>query len=238
MTEFEDSLWTDGQFVKNYQDDASIYLPFRKQFYKTGKLIFEMFVSDRPEIRILDLGCGDGLFVKDLLRSFNISQVMMVDGSHEMLDAAMQQIKDHRCVKFVKASFQKLLQDDPFGYQFDFIFSSLALHHINLEQKEGIYRYCYDHLKSDGYFLNYDVILPPNDRLEGLYLSMWYQWITTHPNKNRAKGLHDIPDQYKANNDNIPDKLDVQLKNLRKIGFRDVDCIFKYGIFSLFGGRK
>jgi len=238
MTKFKDSLWTDSQFVRNYQDDASIYLPFRKQFFEMGRFIFENSVSHKPEIQVLDLGCGDGLFVKELLQSFNVSQVVMVDGSDEMLDTAMKQIEEHRCVKFVKASFQKLLQDDPLECQFDFIFSSLAIHHINLEQKSGFYKYCYDHLRPGGCFINYDVVLSPTDGLEGLYLSLWHQWIVSHPDKTRARTLRGIPDQYKANSDNIPDKLDTQLERLRKTGFRDVDCFFKYGIFSLFGGCK
>jgi len=28
------------------------------------------------------------------------------------------------------------------------------------------------------------------------------------------------------------------LEMLEKCGFRDVDCFYKYGIFSLFGGAK
>lgn len=238
MTKFEDSRWTDSQFVYNYQDDAGIYLPFRKQFFETARFVFEISVSHRPEIRVLDLGCGDGLFVKELLRAFNVSQVVMVDGSDEMLDKAMRQIEDHRCVKFVRASFQKLLQDDPLECQFDFIFSSLAIHHINLAQKAEFYKYCHKHLKPGGCFINYDVVLPPTDGVESLYLSLWHQWIVSHPDKIGARALRGIPDQYKANSDNIPDKLDTQLEILRKAGFRDVDCFFKYGIFSLFGGCK
>lgn len=38
--------------------------------------------------------------------------------------------------------------------------------------------------------------------------------------------------------DNLPDTLDAQLESLEKVGFKDVDCYFKYGIFSVFGGFK
>jgi tRNA (cmo5U34)-methyltransferase len=47
-----------------------------------------------------------------------------------------------------------------------------------------------------------------------------------------------IPDKYKANPDNIPDTLESQLEVLKDIGFEDVDCYCKYGIFSMFGGSK
>ena len=57
-------------------------------------------------------------------------------------------------------------------------------------------------------------------------------------NKEMGTKLLGIPDQYKENPDNIPDTLESQLHALTAIGFQDVDCHFKYGIFSLFGGRK
>jgi tRNA (cmo5U34)-methyltransferase len=37
---------------------------------------------------------------------------------------------------------------------------------------------------------------------------------------------------------NKPDTLKNQMDTLREIGFKDVDCFYKYGIFSMFGGRK
>ena len=48
----------------------------------------------------------------------------------------------------------------------------------------------------------------------------------------------EIPQLYKDNLDNTPDTLKSQIEALEKIGFQNVDCYFKYGIFSLFGGNK
>jgi len=86
--------------------------------------------------------------------------------------------------------------------------------------------------------MHYDVVSPPTEKLEKWYLSLWRQWIKKHPAKERGKKLFGIPEQYKGNPDNIPDTLKTQLDALNKIGFKDVDCFFKYGIFSLFGGSK
>ena len=47
-----------------------------------------------------------------------------------------------------------------------------------------------------------------------------------------------IPTNYKTANENKPDTLSDQLTLLRRIGFKDVDCFYKYGIFSVFGGTK
>jgi tRNA (cmo5U34)-methyltransferase len=47
-----------------------------------------------------------------------------------------------------------------------------------------------------------------------------------------------VPQRYKANSDNVPDTLRVQLEALEKIGFRQVDCYYKFGIYVMFGGQK
>ena len=86
--------------------------------------------------------------------------------------------------------------------------------------------------------MHYDVVIPPSEKLEGCYISMWRQWIKNHPAFEKRKDLIGIPEEYKGNQDNTPDTLDSQLRIMGKIGFKDIDCYFKYGIFSLFGGFK
>ncbi|MCJ7616792.1 MAG: SAM-dependent methyltransferase, partial [Desulfobacterales bacterium] len=98
--------------------------------------------------------------------------------------------------------------------------------------------YIYDHLSLEGYFVHYDVILPPTKALEKWYLSLWKQWIKEHPNYSNREKLLGITEQYRGNPDNTPDTLKSQMEALETVGFQNVDCFLKYGIFSLFGGSK
>lgn len=94
--------------------------------------------------------------------------------------------------------------------------------------------------KVDGYFLNIDVVLAFSDALEQWYLLLWRQWIDERKSFLGIDGSHydDIARRYKDNTDNKPDTLDVQLNALQTIGFKDVDCFYKYGIFTMYGGKK
>jgi hypothetical protein len=47
-----------------------------------------------------------------------------------------------------------------------------------------------------------------------------------------------LPDVYRLKAENKPSGLLEQLAALQAVGFRDVDCHFKHGIFALFGGTK
>lgn len=155
-----------------------------------------------------------------------------------MLAAAQERLGSRENVNYTRASFQSLLAKDPLNETYDFIYSSLAIHHLPFEEKKSLYAYIYDHLSTGGFFLHYDVVTPPSEGLETSYMAMWRQWIEKHPGIENRSDLMGIPDAYKDNQDNIPDTLDSQLRALEDLGFKHVDCYFKYGLFSLFGGGK
>ena len=238
MAQFDESRWAEKDFSQNYRDDANIFLPFRSRFIDTAKTLYEEYISRNTNASVLDLGCGDGLFIQELLKSFAPAKVRLVDGSNEMLDAARERLAEHANLIYSKASFQELLTNDPLDELFDFIYSSLAIHHLPFEEKESLYTYIYNHLSIGGCFVHYDVVVPPSEKLERCYMSLWREWISKHPAIDEHRDLTGIPEEYEGNQDNIPDRLDSQLRALEAIGFKDVDCYFKYGMFSLFGGFK
>ncbi|SPD73433.1 SAM-dependent methyltransferase, type 12 [uncultured Desulfobacterium sp.] len=238
MSNFEESRWADKDFSQGYRDDADIILPFRVQFIEISISLYEHFISQNPQAKVMDLGCGDGLFIQELTKSSKPLKITLVDGSAEMLAAAKRRLSGQDGTCFIKASFQQLLANDLLDENFDFIYSSLAMHHLTFDEKKKVYAYIYEHLIPDGWFIHYDVALPPSDNLEKWYLSLWRKWIKRHSSKERQEQLLTVPDQYKDNPDNVPDTLGSQLKILKDVGFINVDCFYKYGLFSLFGGSK
>ena len=238
MPKFQKSRWANSEFSQNYRDDADIFLPFRSRFIEVSKSLYEHFISRNSKAKVLDLGCGDGLFIQELSRTFRPAKVTLVDGSEEMIEAAQKRLSGQTDKYYIQASFQQLLADDPVGGNFDFIYSSLAIHHLSFDEKKRLYAYIYDHLSQGGWFVHYDVVLSPSNELEKWYLSCWREWINKHPAKERREQLLGIPNQYKGNPDNLPDSLESQLNVLKEIGFCNIDCFYKYGIFSLFGGSK
>jgi len=238
MSKFEKSRWADSDFSQNYRNEADIYLPFRHLFIQVAKSLYDYFIDSDIEAKILDLGCGDGLFIRDLLKSATSAKVTLVDGSFEMLEAAKKRLGNNPNISFIESSFQDMLAGRSLPEGFDFIHSSLAIHHLTFNEKKELFAYIHELLSPDGCFINYDVVVPPSEKIEKWYLAIWKQWIEEHPDKEASKALLNIPEQYKDNPDNTPDTLKSQLEILEEIGFNDVDCYFKHGIFSLFGGFK
>ncbi|MCB2184636.1 MAG: hypothetical protein KQH63_21645 [Desulfobulbaceae bacterium] len=133
---------------------------------------------------------------------------------------------------------QDLLAGKSLTEEFDFIYPSLAIHHLPLQEKKELYVAIYKLLRQGGCFVHYDVVAPSSAINEKWYLSQWKQWIEQHSDAEKRQKLLGIPEQYKGNPDNIPDTLESQLEILNETGFKEVDRYFKYGIFSLFGGFK
>ena len=123
---------------------------------------------------------------------------------------------------------------------FDFVVSSLAIHHLTMKQKKGLFRLIYSHLKEGGYFMNIDVLLAPTSALDGWYIKLWQEWIDEQKTLHgiESEYFDDVVRRYKDNTDNKPDTLEEQLNALRQIGFKEVDCYYKYGVFAIYGGRR
>ena len=240
MTEFNKAKWANAEFSQEYRDNADIYIVERRRLLEILKSFYRHFLSGKGAKRILDLGCGDGIITQELFKVDNSILATLVDGSEDMLNSAKERLKEFKNINYILASFQEILEKEILHQNFDFIVSSLAIHHLTMNEKTSLFKEVYDHLHPEGYFLNIDVVLSPDENLEKWYLLLWKEWIDERKKSSGIEGDHfdDIIDRYKNNKDNKPDTLKDQLKALKDIGFHDVDCSYKYGIFTMYGGRK
>ncbi|MEW6419070.1 MAG: methyltransferase domain-containing protein [Nitrospirota bacterium] len=240
MTEFNKSEWAKAEFAREYRDNADVYIVERRRSLEILRSFYRHFLGINNRKKVLDLGCGDGIVSHELFKIDNSISATLIDGSKDMLDKAKERLKGFKDIHFIKASFQETINEDILQQDFNFIVSSLAIHHLTMDEKISLFKNIYSHLHTDGYFLNIDVILAPTEALEQWYLSLWEEWIDERKASLGIEGDHynDIVCRYKDNKDNKPDTLDDQLNALKVIGFRDVDCFYKYGIFSMYGGRK
>ncbi len=153
---------------------------------------------------------------------------------------AKERLAGFRDIRFIKASFQELLSADIQLPDFGFTVSSLAIHHLTMSEKKSFFNYIYSRLDKGGYFVNIDVILSPTEALEGWYLKLWQEWIIEKKTVLELEGDYSyiIRNYQESNHYNKLDTLTDQLNALREAGFKDVDCFYKYGVFSMYGGKK
>src|SRR4030067_2512596 len=219
MTEFNKSQWAKPKFTQEYRDSADVYIVERRRLFEILKSFYRHFIGNKPNNNVLDLGCGDGIVTNELLKIDNSIVATLIDGSEDMLNKAKDRMKDSENIRFIKASFQEILNKQISLQRYDFIVSSIAIHHLTMKEKKALFRTIYSHLNVRGYFLNIDVILAPSDALEQWYLSLWRKWIAERKTILGIEGnsYDDIIQRYKDNRDNKPDTLDKQLKALKCI---------------------
>ncbi len=119
-------------------------------------------------------------------------------------------------------------------------FSSMAIHHLTTEEKKQLFKRINSLLLPGGFFVNIEVVLPPTELIDEWYMKLWEEWMDE---KKTSLGIEFEPSgiviaRYRDLEENKPDTLESQLSALRDIGFRSVDCFYKYGIFTVYGGKK
>ncbi len=243
MTDTENRWLSEGgrALIDFYLDQSDEYLIERARALQLLSTLCEYRFGNRPGLRLLDLGCGNGIVSRVLLDRFPDHSVDLLDGSTVMLEEARKNLAGKGCT-FIHRTFEDLLSLPPDEQRYDFIYSSMAIHHLAHLDKVKLYARCYASLAFGGLFLNYDVVKPPSERSEAWAFQLWRDWA----NENLARqgrtaeiGKHDrLPEVYQLKAENKPSGLFEQLSALEAVGFRDVDCYFKYGIFALFGGTK
>jgi tRNA (cmo5U34)-methyltransferase len=240
MTEFTKTRWADNEFAREYRDNADIFIVERQRMIGIMTSFYRYFISGNDKTALLDLGCGDGILTQSILEIDGNVSATLIDASDDMLVKAKEGLRDYKDIAFIRASFQEVMAADIIRSSFDFIVSSLAIHHLTTNEKREFFNKIHSHLHAGGYFLNIDVILPPTDTLEQWYLQLWNEWMEE---RKKLFGIDrdlfsDVTRRYKAYDENKPDTLDSQLNALRDIGFCEVDCFYKYGVFAVYGGKR
>ena len=124
--------------------------------------------------------------------------------------------------------------------KYDLIFSSMAIHHLEHFEKNRLFSKIFLALKFEGLFINIDVVKPVSKKVEEYQFSMWQNSILEQLNNNfdEFKKHQNLPSVYKNKTENKPSTLISQLNMLENIGFEDVDCHYKNGIFAMYSGVK
>lgn len=239
MSDYSATQWVQADNTKAYCDTAEFFIQERRTMIQVMASLYRYFFRSSDHIRILDLGCGDGILGETLLGIDPEIDLVCVDGSSHMLKAARQKLAGYQNTDFYQKTFKELIEQPPQWKPFSLIVSSLAIHHLVFYEKEALFRRLYSLLESDGFFLNIDVILPDHMLYEDWYYKMWREWIANHGmDLSEGESYIHIPEKARKNTENHFDKLPAQLDALRDAGYSHVECYYKYGLFSVYGGRR
>lgn len=236
MAKFEESRWGETEYAQEYQDHSQHFLPERNTHFEILASFYQHFVQKK---RVLDLGCGDGIISERLLLIDPHIQLVAVDGSEEMLSAAKKRLDVYDVENFIKMPFEDIIEGKVNLGTFDFIVSCFAIHHLEKLQRRGLFEKILNMLAPNAYFLNIDIVLPTTEPLENWYYDLWREWIQNHEaRENLSESFSHIPDEARVRPENFYDTLESQLEDLQIVGFEEVACHYRHGLFGIYSGRK
>ena len=176
-------------------------------------------------ISFADLGAGTGLFSAMVLARYRQARATLFDTSKNMLEIARRRfVHESERVQLVR----ERLEDFRDTQQFDLVVSSLAIHHLQDQDKRVLFSRIHTCLAAGGAFINVDQIrgVGPFDAL------YWRTW----KNRIRQNGAPEdkIQDSIRRRREVDRDSTLVeQLKWLEDAGFR-TDCVYKHYFVGVF----
>jgi len=236
------SQWQTEELAKAFLQGIRGAIPGADlQMEVMGKIVAQW----KPQpLALLDVGCGDGLLGRLLLKKFPAAQVTFTDFSEPMLAAVRDKLGDPSRATIFQADFSKSswLKTVAEKGPFDVVVSGFAIHHQPNYRKKKIYAGIHEILTPGGVFLNLEHVASVSDSVEKLFDDLFIDHLlrfhrVAKPDTTRQEieaTYYYRPDK----KENILAPIEVQCAWLRQIGFQDVDCFFKIFELALFGGRK
>lgn len=241
----EDSMnfaeW-DEQSSKLFMDFGRYFVPEREEQIR---IICDLIPPLEEPFHIIELCCGEGLLAGALMERFPQAIVHGFDGSEEMLAASQRRLSQYGG-RFAPARFDLHERDwrEP-AWPVRAVVSSLAIHHLDAEEKQRLYADVYRMLSAGGALLIADLILPANEAGARVAARMWDEDV-----RRRALELDGNTDAFdyfrreKWNYYEFPDAFDKpsplfeHLKWLEQAGFTEVDAYWLKAGHAIYGGRK
>ncbi len=215
-----------NDIANRYDEQRKMLIPCFNDFYSVASAIAD---ANTRNPSILDLGAGTGLYSSFLLAKYPSATFTLIDVSDEMITMARSRFKTNPNFQYVIADFTEY----DFKNTYDLIISSLSIHHLPDDKKIHTYETVYSLLNQNGIFVNADQVIGNSERVDKIYKAHWRESI-----ENSGLSDADVTAAYsRISLDNMA-PLQSQLKWLMKIGFADVDCVYKYYNFAVIHGKK
>jgi SAM-dependent methyltransferase len=234
-------VWKDRSVAAAFLNERSLLIPDRPRQLEV--LLRVLRHAARLPERILDLGAGDAILLATALEAFPQASGIAVDFSPLMLEQARLRLAPFGArVQTVEADLQSPAWKQTLQRPFDVVLSGFAIHHLTHERKRALYREIFDLLADGGVFLNAEHVASATPRLEVLFddamtehLFLWRKERGEDVTREQVRReFLERPDRAA----NILATVEEQCQWLRAIGFRDVDCFWKYFELAIFGGVR
>jgi tRNA (cmo5U34)-methyltransferase len=149
------------QIIGHFAGQANTYENLMErlvpQYKKQHEIIYELLPENLDEqLRILDLGCGNGVLSELVLKKLPNAYVVGFDLTPKMLEAYEENLSAYQ------GRYELMLGDyrfDSIGSNYDIVLAGLTLQHLTWGERKDFYKLIYTILNQNGSFILNDIII-------------------------------------------------------------------------------
>src|SRR5712671_371035 len=130
--------WDDKDFVDFYTDSANFIVLERQRSIRILLEIAAFHFPSLSGLHILDLGCGEGIITKFIHDKSPDNTFYLLDASEEMLNKTKATFSGSTNISFSHRTFEDYYAAQSEDWKYDLVFSSNAIHHLDLMQKTAL----------------------------------------------------------------------------------------------------
>ena len=235
--------WRSAKLTEDYLEGVRGGIPLAETQIE---VIIRIIKSWVPELHtFMDMGCGDGVLGRQLLREWPDSEGIFMDFSQPMISSAKEKcepFKNRSTIILQDYSEDNWMDSIKHKTPVDVVISGYSIHHHEDEKKYSIYKDVFNILKPGGVFLNLEHVASPNPKIEKLFDEAFVDGLYAYHVRSGGKETRqDIAYKFYNREDKVLNKLTIvekQVDWLRDIGYINTDCFFKLFELALFGGQK
>ncbi|MBV6625548.1 MAG: class I SAM-dependent methyltransferase [Rivularia sp. (in: Bacteria)] len=210
----------------NYNDLILRLIPYYREQHQV--MLDMIDVPQNASIKVLDLGCGTGVLSHLVLQNFKQANVVAFDFAENMLAACKNNLSAYQDrVEFKQGDFGV----DDIGEHYDLIVSGLAIHHLDAEGKQKLFKKLFSTMNPNGLLLILEIVKGANAQLTQKYEKLWRKFINDNGEDENYWFAKHIEED-------IPDSVENQTQWLAQAGFINIGCHWRYLNFAIFGANK
>jgi SAM-dependent methyltransferase len=230
------AIWKSAEAVEAWTAEAERQECGRQAHRRLTAVLLPF--AEQDEFTFLDLGAGTGAASRTILDLRPRGTAVLADYSAEMMRAGERQMQPfagrYRYVEFDMSAGGEWPAAIPAAL--DAVVTSMCVHHLPDQRKQGLFAEIYDHLIPGGWYLNYDPVRPADPVVEATW-----ERVSSHDDPEAAARRKNRTPLEQARWDNhvrYIAPLGPQLGYLRSAGFEGIDVYWKQMENVIFGGRR
>jgi tRNA (cmo5U34)-methyltransferase len=228
-------IWHSQEMVQHWVKEATAQ---ERNRVEQRRLMADLLPFDEgTEFTFLDLGAGTGAASRVILERHTRATAILADYSAQMMAAGEAEMQPfagrYRTVEFDMTTGQ---WPAAIPASLDAIVTSMCVHHLTDERKQGLFREIFEHLVPGGWYFNFDPVSPPDRAVE-----LVWQRANDRENPEAAhRRQHRTPEERARweNHVRYIMPLDRHLEYMRSAGFAGISIFWKKLENVIYGGYR